>query len=165
MDDGGFYLTLPSNSSLDQYPDNGPNHFYTKLQRPIDLSGKNFEVGLAEIQFPNTWSNLPPDLFFMFQNSEYGSAAQIRYIPDGMYDEPEKLVKEINKLMKYTYKTDSSSAQSRLIFDKMTKTVIVKINKENEWIEFSKELADLLHLPTWPLRGEDKSRFIITLMS
>ena len=78
MDDGGFYLTLPSNSSMDQYPENGPNHFYTKLQRHIDLSGKNFEVGLAEIQFPNTWSNLPEELFFMFQNSDYGSATQLR---------------------------------------------------------------------------------------
>ena len=47
-----FYLTLPSNSSMDHYPYNSGAHFYTDLPQEIDLTGREYEIGLAEIQFP-----------------------------------------------------------------------------------------------------------------
>ena len=43
-----FYVTLPSNSSVDVFPDNKKSNFTTHLNTPINLNG-NYEVALASI--------------------------------------------------------------------------------------------------------------------
>jgi len=45
-----FYVTLPSNSSMDCYHDNSVARFTTKLNGDIELEG-DWEVGLTEIPF------------------------------------------------------------------------------------------------------------------
>ena len=55
-----FYLTLPSNSSMDVYPENTLTHYQTKLPHRIELDGQ-WEVGLVEIQYPHNWYNIPAD--------------------------------------------------------------------------------------------------------
>jgi hypothetical protein len=49
-----FYVTLPSNASMDLFPDNLIGKYSTKLFNPIDLDGE-WEVGLAEIMYPVSW--------------------------------------------------------------------------------------------------------------
>jgi hypothetical protein len=43
-----FFVTLPSNSSMDMYPDNTAAHFKTILPKRIYLHGE-YEVALTEI--------------------------------------------------------------------------------------------------------------------
>jgi len=45
-----FYVTLPSNSSMDYCPNNTVGRFTTKLNSLIELEG-DWEVGLTEISF------------------------------------------------------------------------------------------------------------------
>ena len=45
-----FYVTLPSNSSIQYFPDNKTSNFVTKLSRTLQLDGE-WEVGLAEIDY------------------------------------------------------------------------------------------------------------------
>ena len=52
-----FYVTLPSNSSIDCYPDNSVARFTTKLNGVIELEG-DWEVGLTEISFPSDVENV-----------------------------------------------------------------------------------------------------------
>ena len=52
-----FYLTLPSNSSQQFCPENTLTHFATQLSHPVHLQGQ-WEVGVAEMQYPNTWHNI-----------------------------------------------------------------------------------------------------------
>ena len=52
-----FYVTLPSNSSMQYFPDNKTSNFVTKLSRTLQLDGE-WEVGLAEIDYPHTWYNI-----------------------------------------------------------------------------------------------------------
>ena len=52
-----FYVTLPSNSSMDCYPDNSVARFTTKLNGIIKLEG-DWEVGLTEISFPSDFQNV-----------------------------------------------------------------------------------------------------------
>ena len=52
-----FYLTLPSNSSMEYYPSNTLAKYTTKLQNEISLQGE-WEVGLTEIIFPRNWLNV-----------------------------------------------------------------------------------------------------------
>lgn len=48
-----FYVSLPSNSSMNLY-DNTVSNYTTKLKYPIKLNGP-YEVGLAEIIFDSNW--------------------------------------------------------------------------------------------------------------
>ena len=52
-----FYVTLPSNSSMQYFSDNKTSNFVTKLSRTSQLDGE-WEVGLAEIDYPHTWHNI-----------------------------------------------------------------------------------------------------------
>ena len=52
-----FYVTLPSNSSTQYFPDNKISNFVTKHSRTPQLDGE-WEVGLAEIDYPHTWYNI-----------------------------------------------------------------------------------------------------------
>jgi len=52
-----FYVALPSNSSMDCYPDNSVARFTTKLNGAIELEG-DWEVGLTEISFPSDVENV-----------------------------------------------------------------------------------------------------------
>jgi hypothetical protein len=52
-----FYITLPSDSSANYYPDNTIARFTTKLPERIRLEGE-YEMGLAEIIYPHTWYNV-----------------------------------------------------------------------------------------------------------
>ncbi len=55
-----FYLTLPSNSSQQFFPDNTLTEFTTKLPSTIELTNE-WEVGLAEIMFPRSWYTIPKE--------------------------------------------------------------------------------------------------------
>lgn len=50
-----FYVTLPSNSSLEYFPENKLNNFTTKLHSTLRLEG-SYEVGLVEMSYPQNWS-------------------------------------------------------------------------------------------------------------
>ena len=52
-----FYVTLPSNSSIEYYPDNTVACYTTKLVDKIELEGE-WEVGLAEISIPTAVDNV-----------------------------------------------------------------------------------------------------------
>ena len=52
-----FYVTLPSNSSVQYFPDNKTSNFVTKLPRTLQLDGE-WEVGPPEIDYPHTWYNI-----------------------------------------------------------------------------------------------------------
>ena len=53
-----FYVILPSNSSMDIYPDNKISNFKVHLANPLKLDSTKWEVGLSEIQFPHLWYNM-----------------------------------------------------------------------------------------------------------
>lgn len=52
-----FYVTLPSNSSMDYFPENTQSSYRTKLFSPIAISGE-WEVALSEVFMPRSWFNL-----------------------------------------------------------------------------------------------------------
>ena len=90
-----FYLTLPSNSSLQFYPENTLTHFTTHLPHTINLQGQ-WEVGLAEIQYPHTWHNLSDGEGWITMK-KYGKENRLT-LPLGQYDTPEQLIASLNEL-------------------------------------------------------------------
>ena len=60
MSEDEFQITIPSNSSENNIPNNTPSHFYTMLAVPKQLDG-DWEVAVMEIHYPHTWYNVIKD--------------------------------------------------------------------------------------------------------
>ena len=45
-----FYVTLPSNASLDRYPDNTQSNYTTALNKTL-LLNQNYQVALSELNY------------------------------------------------------------------------------------------------------------------
>lgn len=83
-----FYVTLPSNSSMDYFPKNTQSSFCTKLSSSLILSGGDWEVGLSEIFIPRSWFNV----------DQHNNGYQV------IYDIEERVLKPtIVHEVKYTY--------------------------------------------------------------
>ena len=54
----GFHLTLPSDGSMETFPDNTLAHFKMLLPQTLDLSDGEWEVGLTENMFLNNLENI-----------------------------------------------------------------------------------------------------------
>ena len=50
-----FYITLPSNSSMDIYPDNKISSFKVNLPETLQVDSEHWEVALKQIQIPHIW--------------------------------------------------------------------------------------------------------------
>ena len=91
-----FYLTLPSNASLDVFPDNKTTEYRVKLPQPVELDG-SWEVGLYSISYPNTWYTLR-DInvdthFYYVEGTGWPSVATVKY---GHYETMQDFVKNMN---------------------------------------------------------------------
>ena len=76
-----FNVMLPSNSSMQYFPDNKTSNFVTTLPRTLQLDGE-WEGGQAEIVYLHTWYNIckgknsveiytPDNLYLVFKTIEY----------------------------------------------------------------------------------------------
>ena len=59
-----FYIALPSDSSVQYFPENTLSGYTTKLPREIVLNG-NWECGVAEVRYPLTFYNVLDDMVVM----------------------------------------------------------------------------------------------------
>ena len=57
MSNQGFFVQCPSNASTDIYKNNTLSSYTVNFKQPIVLSGE-YDVGVAEIQFPRMWNNI-----------------------------------------------------------------------------------------------------------
>ena len=55
-----FYMTLPSNSSLNFFPENTMADYTTKLMTPVELDGQ-WELAMTEISYHRSWFTVPKD--------------------------------------------------------------------------------------------------------
>ena len=98
-----FYLTLPSNSSMQIYPTNTLTNFTTQLPNSLFLD-RDWEVGLAEIQHPYTRNNIRSG-----KNRVYIKAWNERdytslEIPTGSYDNINSVTYNFKQLIMATNK-------------------------------------------------------------
>ena len=106
-----FYVTLPSNSNPETFPNNTPSDYTVMLSSNIELDGP-FEVALADMSIPQTWFNLGTESkgaddkdvlsIKLFHTTLFNS--QVIYIPPGHYPSLSFLVTEINHLIKNDFK-------------------------------------------------------------
>ena len=89
-----FYVTLPSDSSMNYFPENKISHFITRLPTPIELKG-SWEIAITEFLYPHTWMTINPKNNLI--GFDLGDGKLIgRHIPTGYYDSIPDLLKAIS---------------------------------------------------------------------
>lgn len=103
-----FYIVLPSNSSMDYYPDNLTTRYTTQLPQCVSLHG-SWAVSLAEIHIPMTILHIPPEGDRNFINvvtniAIPGTGADTDFrddracVPPGVYRSIDTLLEAINEI-------------------------------------------------------------------
>ena len=152
-----FYLTLPSNSSLVYFPNNNASHFTTKLPQPQELDGE-YEVGLAEVQFSNSYQNVLRDkVYFDFESLELNRSKKhcVRvFVPDGLYESNKSFVSCLNKLATnklVEFGATKGNPVVKFSYNSATRRATILMFKENTTLELSPALVAILGIPTEPL--------------
>ena len=93
-----FYMTLPSNSSMDLFPSNTLSNFKVKLPEMVNLSGE-WEVGLSSITFPHSWYSITKEnqTFFLDRGNGVFLPAQIN---KGYYKNGKEVVEAISQTIR-----------------------------------------------------------------
>ena len=97
-----FTVSLPSDSSKDNYPNNKTSNYRTKLAVDVDLSHGEWEVGLLDIQYPTSWLNV-------MENEMTGTLSVnstrpwIEFaVPKGSYPDSQTFLKTLDDVLKST---------------------------------------------------------------
>ena len=152
-----FYMTLPSDSSQQYFPENTISHFTTQLPVPVELNGQ-WEVGLSEMIYPHTWYNInQSNNSFGFDLDENVGTRELetRRIPVGCYESVTDIIKAMtlerfkNKIaLSYSHVTKKVKVKTKngasLIFDDNGLTRVLGFKPqvvEGEWT--SPYVADL----------------------
>ena len=93
-----FYLVLPSNSSLEYFPQNSIASYTTKLAQSLDLQGR-WELGLSEIQFKNSWINVQNGQHWIYFRGGAHEMVNADKIPIGYYATVQDLIDEIHQAL------------------------------------------------------------------
>ena len=130
-----FYLALPSNASLDVFPDNKTTQYCVKLPQPAELEG-NWEVGLYSIFYPNTWytlRNINADTHFYYvEGTGWPSVATMKY---GHYETMQDFVKNMNASLELEI---GNSTTIYLTYSTLTGKVTVHLKPKCKLLLFGK---------------------------
>ena len=129
-----FYLTLPSNSSMNYYPSNMVARYTTKLPQVMELEG-DWEVALAEITVPSPLPKVTRDTHFFTLRSTDTDETHKYTLRWGYYDTGGKVVTEMNSLTR--------AHPTGVAFRYQLKRVKL-VNNDSYDVEFSDALPHML---------------------
>ena len=124
------------------HPENTLTHYMTQLPQPIQLNGE-WEVGLAEIQFPHSWYNVSKPLVMTIIEQERTDRPDMIHIelPPGFYT-PRSMVEAWQQLL-----FDCGASEVGVYLDRPQKKVTLRVPPNKEvWLD--KQLQTLLNFPT-----------------
>jgi len=140
-----FYVTLPSNSSKEFYPENTLTNFTTKLQPPFYLT-QNYEVGIVEVMFPFNWFNpdFEPILFNKLDGNMKVTNSRFFQNKWPFFDTADALEEKINAFCKANligafFLFDN---QSKLWTIKLDRTTQIDFNGHEEFFGFKDRVLD-----------------------
>ncbi len=162
MDD--FYISLPSNASIDIYSANTMSHYTTKLAQRIIFDG-NWEVALVEIHLPQSWDNVDSSNdMFKYTTVQAGEGGKnrskelvvvdkIAVIPPGYYESITNLLTALTSAM-----SDEGRKSIGFDYNENSRRLTCKIASAGSAVEFlsdKKDLAEMLgftflHFPNGP---------------
>ncbi|CAB4011694.1 Hypothetical predicted protein [Paramuricea clavata] len=138
MSETHFYLTLPSNASLDVFPDNKTGSYLVKLPHPIDLNG-NWEVGLYSISYPNTWYTLRAEDNHIYCSTD-GHIFSPVMVDCGYYETVQDLIAAVNR----TLEKKTGNRGIALAFDPRTTKMKVTISQRGYMLGLATKMSAML---------------------
>jgi hypothetical protein len=140
MESSSFYITLPSNASMDFYSDNTASNYTIRMPRTFYLQGK-YEVALAEIQYPHTWNSMKTFLnyFVCYRPNGETDNYKLAWINVGYYKTVHQLCDDI------TERIEEREGTKNLVVFKYRETSRQVYIKTNDYeVAFSAPLAEML---------------------
>lgn len=153
MEASSFYLILPSNASMDIYPKNTSSTFQIRLPRTMYLKTQ-YEVALAEIHYPHTWSTFRENEEYYISCSKDDSSSTLIPIPKGFYRNINELINAIHKQLRQTLNI-SGILPMKFEYDVITRKVTIKV-AENYKVGLSKGISEILGFENYKKYTEDK---------
>ena len=136
MSDQGFYLPCPSNASMAIYKANTLSSFTVNLPQPLSLKGE-YDVGLAEIQYPQSWNNIRKGqntFEILYSYPRTGKEKHMtKEVPPGYYEKISDLI-EVIKTIYGSTKDKKSTDKVKLIgleitYNPSTRRVLISADK------------------------------------
>ena len=138
-----FYVTLPSNSLIEYFPNNTLSNYGTKLPQPFELK-EEWEVGLSEIQFLIMWYNSNESksrLHVTMYDKNRQFVQAFVSPPVGHYEYPNVLVRQVNDAIKLFTRS------IRFSYNEISRKIIIAFDKKMigmASLKMSEGLAELL---------------------
>jgi len=137
-----FYITLPSNSSMDYYPENTVAQYTTKLNNAMELDGE-WEVGLAEISFPFEMENVLEGECYFFLYSDEDNTRKTITVPGGYYKTLIELLLSLEVAQEKDLAVSSEAIPVKFSWVNSERRVRMRISQPYR-VDFSRRLARLL---------------------
>jgi hypothetical protein len=134
-----FYLTLPSNSSMNYYPNNKVTGYTTHLPSTVDLTDGEWEVALVEAHYPCTFETVVENSAVITVYALEKSVVSVNTIvlPAGNYKSAAELISGLNKL---PYMNDYAMFK----YDPKSDKVFIDMDVSVVQMELSPSLAIML---------------------
>jgi hypothetical protein len=149
-----FYVTLPSNASLQYFPENKLNDFTIVMNPHIELDNKLFEVALVNINFENDFIlNSDHSRRFEWHNKLEEKPRLLHIAKQNyhtIYDIVSALNEQIAKIdLSVTKEKNKISNPIYFVVNEKNRRVYMRLNEDlntltTQTIYFSKELSDIL---------------------
>ena len=124
------HITLPSDSSMQYYPDNTIAHYVTKLPERIHLDG-DYEIGLAEIIYPHSWYNIDNyDDKYWFALTLVGTMSAKQYLPSGYYNSPDEFVTDLTEQAKKAFDNQVKFG-AQFLYDGKTNKIVMQLQSRH----------------------------------
>ena len=147
------YVTLPSNGF--DFPENTLSTYTVRLERPLVLEAGQWEVGLADMQYPTSWVNVPDGIItYSFTNAAGAKEEMGYYVRPGRYSTHGELIKEFNRvLISYNKENDVS-----MYYDTVRNKTFLTIKDEDMALTFTNDLAEIFGLDPLTHYGRGQHR-------
>lgn len=120
-----FHILLPSNASMNYFPNNTPDHYKTKLAHPIALKGE-WECCLSEVTLPGKYFTIHPEYNDSYTIETIENIEEFTLLPEfniSLYNENHSdFVEGVNANIKKVFK------DPLVIFSVITKTNVKMLN-------------------------------------
>ena len=130
MEVAQFYLHLPSNSSLDKFPNNTLTEYRVCLPQTVSLTG-DWEVALTEIHYPHSWNNVQGNFEnrFSLRNQELDGMWEALVVPPGHYSSVADVITKINEVVSSNGRFKD---EVQLSFDTLNRKMTVHLQNKVE---------------------------------
>ena len=149
MESASFYVTLPSNASMDIYPNNTKSNFQVRLPRTLYLNSR-YEVALSEIQYPVSWHTFAHADSYQFLISMMADKEdphiQAMFFPKAYYKTMHELVQKINDNLFAHFLLNNREGNEAILYVHEVEEKIEIITKRGAAVKFPNEVADVLGL-------------------